>query len=295
MARSDYVGRVKSTLYGQGLGEKPSMRRLALDAGVLVGGSPLVNFDLFTGEGAKVNAGDVLCFISENDAAKAYVFYVISVSTDTVTAYNGYHGAPAIANGSTDMDGGLLEHGPLRTEFEIHKAIDVVFETLLYPEVGGFSEATVTPSPTYGQVELNSAVQEIHSAWQLVAGEKIHIPFNVERKVHTSVSTSTVLGTFDHCDNSTIYYTYLKKLSVGDEDTDESGEALVQLVAAGAAALALDMSAVDGTLERSHKDSQNRRDSDAASRLLRLFYTLKAQWSADDAQDFTEIMVERYL
>jgi hypothetical protein len=104
-----------------------------------------------------------------------------------------------------------------------------------------------------------------------------------------------VLGSFDHLDNSTIYYTYLKKLVLGDEATDASPSALVHLVSTGAAALALDMSAADVTQERAKKDSQNRRDSEAATRLLRSFFTMKQQWSEEDSRDVTEILVERYL
>ncbi len=293
MARSDYVERVRSVLYGQGLGEKPSLKACDATASVSVTGAQ-VSFDLAAGGGASVKPGHILSSINPNDAAKAYAFYVLSVATDTVTAYNGYHGAPSIADSSADLDAAVLEHQPLRTEFEIHEAIDVVFNSMLYPEVTAFEYGAVTPDPRYGQVELFANVRTIDSAWQIIAGYMTQIPFGECRNVPSPISSTGVLGTFDHMDLSTIYFTYLRKLIIGDEDVDPNGSALIQMVATGAAALALDMSVVDTTQERSKKDSQNRRDSDAAARLLRSFFTLKAGWTLEDAQDNVSILVERF-
>jgi hypothetical protein len=288
MARSDFVARTKSILYGQGLGEKPSLRPLAAAANVSVSGSQ-VTFDLAAGEGAKVKAGHILSFISENDDTQAYVFYVTSMSTDQVTAFNGYHGAPAIANASADMNSGYLEHQPLRTEYEIHEAVDTVFDTLLWPNVWDFDTATVTPNMQHGQVDLPAAVQDIDTAWQVIANVAYTIPFAVYRNLHTTVTANGVLGAFDALDSSTVYYTYRSKLAIGDETGDE---ALVWMVATGAAALLLGASVSDTAQERSKKDSKNRQ-RDIAATLWRDFLTLRQQYGAEDSEDFTEILVER--
>lgn len=295
MSLSDYVSRTKSVLYGQGLGEKPSIREAAAAASVTVAGAK-VTFTLLAGEGAKVKAGHTLSFISENDATKAYVFYVLSVATDTVTALNAYHGAPAIANASTDLDAGFFEQQPLRTEFELHKDVLTVFDTLLWPEAYFIDRtATVTPDSQYGQVDLPANLLEINTAWQIVGGQKVTIPFNVFRNVHTTVSANNVLGFFDHSDLSTIYLSYLRKLVVGDEATDPSDDALVRMVATGAAALALGASVSDTVQERSKKDSQKRGQRDVALSLFRDFITLRQNWGLEDSHDVTEILVERSL
>jgi hypothetical protein len=288
MARSDFIARTKTSLYGQGLGEKPSLRPLAAAATVTVTGAQ-ATFILAAGEGAKVKAGHILSFVSENDETKAYVFYVLSISTDTITAVNGYHGAPAIANASSDLDSGILEQNGLRTEFEIHEAVDTVFDTLLWPEAYDFDTATVTPDVSTGQVDLPAAVQDIDAAWQIIAGSAGTVPFRVFRNLHTTVSANGVLGIFDTFDGSTIYFTYRSKLVIGDETDDE---ALVWMVATGAAAILLGASVSETQLERSKKDSQNRQ-RDIAAVLWRDFLTLRQQYGREDALDFTEIIVER--
>jgi hypothetical protein len=294
LARTDYIERTKSILYGTGLGEKPRIIEVAADAAETIAANTIA-FSVTTGSGSAVKPGHILSRVGSTDETDAYSMYVLSVATDVITATRTYNGSPDAGFAADLLDGLLLEGQPLRSEYEINKAIDAVFQTWLYPDVYTFTTGSVAPDPTYGQVELPATVREIDAAWQVVAGQNVTIPHAVHRNLHTTVSSTGVQGVFDQVDNSTIYYTYKTKLVVGSEVTDPNAEALVYMVAMGAAGLALDSSVVDQTLERAKKDSQQRRDSDAASRLFRSFLTMRQQWGAEDAEDYVEIQVQRSL
>lgn len=289
MARADYVARVKSIVYGQGMGEKPAYVIGAADASESVSGS-LVTFALASGEGDKVKAGDVLSVPADTEA-ESYALYVTSVATDSITAINGYLATTEVTAGGSPLDSALFEVNPQFPDAEIHRAIDTVFSGLLYPQAFKLSTETITPNLATGEAELNALDMEVLSAHQLVGGVSIPIPVGIQRNLHTSVSSTGVLGYFDFYDSGTVYLTTKRKLAIGDESTFEG---LVRLVATGAAALLLGASVSETDLERAKKDSQGRRPESAAQLLWRDFLTLKVQYAEDISRDtVTQFIVYR--
>jgi len=271
MARLDYINRCKMILYGQGLGEKPSMRQVAADAAETIAANT-VAFSMIAGEGAKIKPGHVLSSVGATTTTTAYVLYVLSVATDVVTALRTYRGSPDAGASADLLDGLVLEQQPLRTEHDINVMVDTVFSSLLWDSTYFIDNTTsIAPDPLYGQVALAANVEDLVGAWQIIAGENVTIPFNVDRNLHTTVSANAVMGTFDQWDNSTIFLTFIRKLAIGDETADN---ALVEMVATGASALLLGASVSDTVQERSKKDSQNR-SRDVASNLWRDFLALR--------------------
>jgi hypothetical protein len=284
MARTDFVQRTKDYLYGQGLGETPAIRRLAADPSVTVS-APVVTFDMVdAAEAAKIKPGNTLQWYGSADDTDAYAFYVLSVSTATVTAVNGYRGSPVIANASNDLDGQLLEQNPLALEFHINKKIDTIFARYLWPEAYELTTATIaSPDLSDAQEALPADVERIVSAYQIIGGEAIRIGYAAEKNVHSTVATNNVLGSFDYIDGSALYYTYMSKLALADDATDD---ALTDMVAMGAAALMLGASASEMTLEATRKDSQIRAQLPAAREVLwQDFLTLRNAYSEDLATD----------
>lgn len=143
MALADIYNATRGLLYGQGLGEKPSIRLAAADALESTASDPLVSFALAAGEGAKVKPGEMLSVYSPV-AAGAYVIYVTSMATDTVTGVNGgLIGAPEVVTAGV-LDSALFEQDPFVTSHEIHKAIDTVVARFLWPEVYSIEAKTIT-------------------------------------------------------------------------------------------------------------------------------------------------------
>src|SRR3990167_10197037 len=169
MALSSIVHRVRTILYGPGMGERPPIRRAHTAATVSSTSGGLATFYLSsTTEGGYVSAGDILSVYDPADEADAHVFYTLSVSSSSITAINGYDGGPAVS-ASTDLDSALFEQNPLATGFEIFEAIDTVVANWLWPWVFDVVTATVTaPDLVDGQHAVTSEVEEIISAWQVI-------------------------------------------------------------------------------------------------------------------------------
>ena len=94
MATTDIIQRARAHIYGQGIGEAPSIVLAAANANETVS-APTISFSLATGSGSQVQAGNVLSVINAANAASAFVLYVLSMSTDVVTALMGYLGSPS--------------------------------------------------------------------------------------------------------------------------------------------------------------------------------------------------------
>lgn len=281
MAGAAYVERVKDVLMGQGLGEKPSLRQCAASANVSVS-APKATFTMLAGEGAKIKPGHTLSTYGETDTAKQYSFYVLSVSTDTVTAVNGWLGS-SITNGSADLDDAILEQNAEPIEAQIHKRIDTVFAKYLWPWAYIIDTGTIaSPNLSTYQDELPATVQKLIGAHQIIAGEMYDIAVGLRRNVHTSISSTGVLGAFDYFDGSAAYYTYMRKLADGDESADD---ALVELVAIGAAALLLGADVAASNREMAKKDSQTRGRQSPANVLWRDFLTLRSQYAEDLSEE----------
>jgi hypothetical protein len=285
MATTDIVQRVKTLLYGHGLGEKPTVVLAPAAANETSIGTTVV-FDLATAELAKVNAGDVLSVLGAATAPAAYMMYVMSKDSTSVTALASYMGSPAVtADG--DLDGVVFELGSLKSEWFIYQAVESVFNTLLYPQIYKYGTYTIAPDLVTYQVELNAAVMEIQNAFQIIATETHQIPFGIARNVSTSISSTTVLGELYAIDGSSVYVTTKERYL----EADSISEALTECIATGAAALAIGASRSSTDLESSNKDSQVRGQRNPANDLWRDFITLRTALSDDLASqvDWFEI------
>jgi hypothetical protein len=287
MARSDFVNHTKDILYNSGLGEKPSIRRVASDASVSTSGA-LVTFSLASGEGTKVRAGQILSSVSPNEKTKAFVFYVVSVATDAITAVNGYNGAPSIASSATDINSGILEHQALVSEFTIHQKVDTIFSKFLYPDAYKRSTRTITPDLTKYESELPAAVERVTRAVQRISGFTRDIEFGIAKDLHTTVSSTGSRIFYRPLDGSTIFLTTIERLAVGDEATDAG---LIDLVASGAAALSLDASVAGAMQERAKKDATQRQLT--ANDLWRSYITVRNSYRRDLGEDNDQIIIER--
>ncbi len=274
MARADIVERTKDILYGQGLGQRPPIRECAADAAESVSGSK-VTFSVASGEGDKIKAGQVLSLYGSTDDTDSYALYVLSVSSDSITAVNGYNGSPVVAD--TNLDGALLEQNPWQLEYFIHKRIDAVISRLLWDDVYTLTAASVTPDLTDGQVEVPATVERIVSAQQQIGGEWVNIPFGIVKNVSTSVSSTGNLGVFDAVDGSTVYYTYMAKV-----DATTTDEALIELIALGAAALLSGASVTERTVPL---DGVSQSPRSVGQELWRDFVTLRRSIAEDLAAD----------
>lgn len=283
MARADIIGEAHSILYGSHFGEKPALRRCAASASVTVSGS-IATFTLYAGEGAKCRAGDVLAHYYPSDKAKCYVFLVISVSTDTITAYNGWQGATAIANASTDLNSSILEQNPAVTMYEIHKKAEAVFAAHLWPDIFKFNTYSITPNLATGQYALNAAVKDIIGAYQKIGGVVTPIPCRLERRLHTTLASTGVLGEFQWYDASTCYLSTREKL---DEDDSTHDAAVIAIAGLGTAALCLGANISERTMEPSNKDNQaEMQRADPAALLWRDFLTVRGEYARDLGDEY---------
>ena len=279
MAASDIVARTRSLLYGTGLGEKPTIVLAPAAANETSIGTTVV-FDLAAAELAKVEAGDVLSVLGASAATGAHSVYVLEKDSTSVTALASYEGSPAVtADG--DLDGVVFELGALKPEHFLWQAVESVVSTMLYPEIYKYATYTITPDLTDGQVELNANVESIEMAWQDYASQKVPIPFEMSKNVHTSVSSTGVLGTFGALDGSSVYVTARERYV----ESDSMSEALVQCIATGAAALAIGGSRSATDLESAKKDSQFRGQRNPANDLWRDFVTLRSAIGNDIAAE----------
>jgi hypothetical protein len=278
MADTDIVQRVKSILYGTAIGEQPTIVQAAADAAE---SSPaaVVTFTLASGEGANVSAGDMLSVYAAATATVAHSVYVLSVSTDTVTAVNGYWGSPVVAD--TLLDGALLELNPLRAEHFLYQAVETVFSTFLWPDVLKYNQKSVTPDLTDYQVAIPAVVETILSAWQIVGGTRYTIPFGMVTDLSTELASTGTLAEFYAIDGSTVYYTTEERLL----SSDTLSESLVQCIATGAAAVSLGASVAETSMAFASKDSQSRGERSVADKLWREFVTLRSALADDIARD----------
>ena len=285
MAIIDVVSRVKTILYGHGLGEQPAIVQAPSAANETSIGTTVV-FDLATAELAKVEAGDVLSVLAAATAADAHMMYVLSKNSTSVTALASYMGSPAVtADG--DLDSAIFELNPLKSEYFIYQAAESVYTTLLFPDIQKYGTYSITPDLSDYQVELNSAVESIESAFQIIGGQRPLIPFELAKHVHTTVSSTGVLGVLYAIDGSDVYITTRERYL----ETDTITEALIQCIATGAAALVIGASRSSTNLESTKKDSQERGKRSPANDLWRDFITLRTALSEDLASqvDWFEI------
>ena len=277
MAVADILARTKTILYGQGLGEKPALRTCAADAAESISGDVL-SFNVASGEGASIKPGDVLATAGQAEA-NAHVLYVLTVSTDALTAYNGYLGSPVVAD--TNLDGVIVEQNPLTTDHEVYEAIDTIFANMLWPHIWDETDATISaPDLVDGQEAIAAAAEKIISAHQVI-GPTIH---NIDFTPHvtnlsSSLKTNSKMATFRWINGTTGYYRYKEKFA----EADEAGDELTRLVATGAAAFCLGGALTEATLESTKKDNSEAVSQRQAvgSSLWRDFLTLRQNMSEE--------------
>ena len=285
MAEADIVSIANSLIYGAGLGEKPTLVKTASAANISTTGS-LTDFDLDTGEGGKVRAGDILSIVGATDSSDAFVAYVLGVSTDTVTVT--FIDGSAVPTG-TDLNSKVLAVSPMITELAVFQAINVITANFLYPFVFDIdASVTVTPDLTTGQVEIPATVREILSAHQVISNHVIPVGFGLQRNLNSAVSSTGVLVELNAYDGSTAYLTTIKEITAATADVAEQ-----YLIASGAAALALDGTVAEGQLETAKKDAQDRQTEGAAQSMWRSFLTQRQQMSEYLSRDTLRLVIER--
>ncbi len=287
MATKAIVERAKALLYSHGLGESPTIVQAPAAANETSFGATVV-FDLATAELAKVEAGDVLSVLGAASATASHMVYVLSKDSTSVTAIASYMGSP-IVDGDGDLDAALFELNPLKSEHFIYQAVESVIGTLLYPDIHKYNTYSITPDLSDYQVELNAAVEEIESAFQVIGGENHLIPFEVTRNVHTTISSTGVLGELFAIDGSNVYITTRERFL----EADSFDEQLIQCIATGAAALTVGASRSATDLESTKKDSQFRGQRNPANELWRDFVTLRTAISEDIAREVEFFEIRR--
>ena len=284
MAIADLHQRIRQVVYGQGLGEKPSMRRAASNANESLAGE-ILTFSLLAGEGAKCNPGDVLS-VYTTTAADMHVLYVLSISTDVVTAVNGYNGSPlVVGSDSGDLDNVILEQRALVTSHEIDEAIDTVFANFLWDDVYDIVTATIaSPNLVHGQEAVAAEVEEVISAWQIIGTEAIGIAVDpkIPYEVDSTLASTGKLVSFDWINGSTGRYAYRAKYT----ESDEADTELTHLVALGAGALLLGTVLFEATLESTKKDNVPavEQRGRVSSLIWRDFLTLRQNMSEEQSK-----------
>lgn len=284
MAIADLHQRVRQIVYGQGLGEKPALRRAAANADESLTGA-ILTFSVLAGEGAKCNPGDVLS-VYTTTAADMHVVYILSISTDVITALNGYLGSPlVVGSDSGDLDNVVLEQRSLITSFEIDEAIDTVFANFLWDDVYDIVTATIaSPNLTHGQEAVAAEVEEVISAWQIIGTEAIGIAVDpkIPYEVDSTLASTGKLVSFDWINGSTGRYTYRAKYTEADEADTE----LTHLVALGASALLLSTVLFETTLESTKKDNvlAVEQRGRVSSLIWRDFLTLRQNMSEEQSK-----------
>lgn len=269
LSRSTISSKVKNYLYNTGIGEKPSIRQTSGNSTV---SGDTVTFNMASGEGAKVRAGQVLSTYGATDTSDAYGFYVLSISTDTITAVNGYEGA-AIPN-STSV--GLLEHQAPVTEFRVHQAIDDIIDNYLYPEVFDLIEDEIaSPNLTTGQSNADAADERVFRAWQQLGGIWYQIPAKIVKNVDTSMFASGRMIAYDAMHGSAIKYSAVRKVTIANS-TDT---ALEDIIAKGAAALCLEGTEPSTQWEYTKNDARERSQQGPSMGLWSSFYQARRNYS----------------
>lgn len=273
----------RDILYGTGLGEKPSLR-VGSGTATVTGSTAVFDVD----DGDLVRPGDILTNYGATSTADAYSFYILSISTDTVTCVNGYEGA-AIANGAS-VAGMIFEVMPLVSQWKIYESIDVIIDRFLWPEVFDITQDTATPDLTTGQVDLDSADEEILNAWQVIGSETVPVSFYLQKNMSTTLFASGNMGAFDFIDASTLYYSAKRRVTA----SSTGDTALLNMIGTGAAAVCLGGTVVETTLDSSKKDSQERGGRDVGLTLWRDFMSQKQLYSEDLSRDTVQnFVIER--
>ena len=286
MAAADVVAKVRQHVYGNGFGELPAIIQVAADAAETIS-APTIAFSLATNEGAKVNAGDILSVYASSASTGAHELYVLSKATDVVTCINGYNGSPAVA--ADGLDGALLEQNPLKSEWLMWGKIEAVFDHMLFPYVWKYNTRSLTPDLSSYQNEIEAAVYEIESAKQQYADVWVEIPYDLQRNLSTSVSSTGNLVTLGAIDGSTVYLVTREKY-VSSDTIDDS---LAECVALGAGAMIIGADRSATNLEAASKDSQFRGQRNPADSLWRDFLTLRQSIGEDLSSQVEHFEYER--
>jgi len=276
MATTDIVQRVKAHVYGQGVGEHPTIILGAADASE-TGSAPTIAFDV--ADGTQVQAGDVLGVVNAADADSAFVLYVLSVSTNTVTALMGYFGSPSPTT-ADDLDGAVFEVNPVKSEWLMWQKVETTIDTLLWPVVYKPNTQSITPNLATGQNEIAATVMDILGAQQQIAGIWENIPFSLDIDVDTNVSSTGNLVSVGAIDGSTVYLKTIERYAA----SDTMSSALEECIALGAAAQILGATRSSTDLEASSKDSQFRGSRNPAQQLWQDFITLRSSLNDDLAK-----------
>ncbi len=273
--RTKIIKAVKNRIYQQGVGEKPSIREATGTATVT---GDKVTFSLAAGEGAKCRSGQILSSYNA-DADEEYGFYVLSLSTDAVTAVNGYEGE-AIANSATMPV--LLEHQAEVTEYQIASAIDDVIASYLFPEVFDIILDSFTPNLASLQTNADTLDEAIIRAWQKIGPTVYQVPIKLVQNMPTGDFAAGKMLVYDAVTTTTVNYSAKRKVSL----TTSSDTALEGLIAKGAAALVIE------GVEQAPSDVEEKGPDSRA--LWGSFYNAKRQFETAIAKEaVTAFKVDR--
>ena len=274
LSQSGIVSKAKASIYSSGLGEKPSIRQTTGNSSV---SGDLVTFDMASGQGAKLREGHVLTSLAATSASDAYSFYVLDVSTDTVTAVNGYDGT-AIADATAV---GLLEHNAPVSEYMLFDKVDEIIDGYLYPEIYDIINDSFTANLATGEVDADANDEEVLRAWQIVGGRMWQVPARLVDNMPTSQFASGKMIAHDVSVGGTVYYSAVRRVS----QANSSGNNLESLIAKGVAALAMETAEASTFWEYAKNDAKERRESSPSQVLWRQFYTAKSLLAEDFSRE----------
>jgi hypothetical protein len=274
LVRGDIVKAVKDRIYNSGLGQKPSLRQ---GTGTVTVAGDIASFSLDTGEGSFVRAGQILSAWNSTDADDAYGFYVLSVSTDAITAANGYNGK-AIANSASVP--AIMEHQADPTEYVIQKAIDDIIDSYLFPEVFDIILDSFTPNTATLQSNADADDEEIIRAWQKIGPTQYQIPIKLVQNMPTADFASGKMLVYDIRTGADVDYSAKRKVSIANS----TNGALEGLIAKGAAALC-----IEGV-----EEADEEQGSPQSRPLWASFYNAKRQFeNAIAKESVTQFKVDR--
>ena len=284
LSTSTIFSQVKNYLYNSGLGEKPSIRQ---GTGTVTVSGDIVTFDLAAGQGGKIRAGHVLQVYNPADDTACYAFYVISVSTDTLTCINGYEGSPTIANSAATPS--LLEHQPPVLDAAIFRFIDQIVDSYLYPDVYDVFTDSFTPNLVSGQTAADADDMHIIRAWQSLGGIVYQIPCKVVHNMPTSLFATGKMLQYNVPYGASVGYSAARKVSL----TNSTNTALEDLIAKGAAALALESTEASTQWESAKNDARERQGS-PSRQMWQAFMLSKQSFANELAQEtHTEFEIDR--
>ena len=195
MSSKNLCQATKRILYGAGIGEAPAIRRSASSGSPAISNGYLTGLTMETGEAAKVAPGQLLSLLNSTDDSDAIVIYVTNVSGDDIDGVVDYHGAPI--GSATDYEGALFEVKPDNSELEIHKVIDTVIETQLFPDVFDITTTTLTPDLANLTHDMPADTEDIVRVTQLIGSDPYRLAYGLSRNEHTTISANGNLLTFE--------------------------------------------------------------------------------------------------